>query len=646
MLNSGSHHDSLIVDGTEILDLEIESKSTQAPGPSKPVNPLSDPAIISYQRPVEQNSAKGSTFSQNSFRPSPLTDYSSQVALQDPPSAASLQPKPRISVRTKSWETLNQASPSQKISATLSRPFNDLSLHSAPPVPNRSGFTNLHENSHQKPRVSPSHDGFSSSQLHVRKPEESNRRNFRKEKAKTNKESKHLSISSQQDVSNVATPGQKTARKANGWRETPLIEHVPASGLLQPIDKSTHSEKRLKKIRRGRRRPRKSDAPNGWATEDASDIQDLGDFDFQGNLSKFDKHGIFDQIRQEDTTADEERLITYNRRPARAGTSGGKNLHYTENVLDSPKPNGKLGWNSEDSEQEQGGSMNGRGRSLHKIASRSSLKKSASRKGSIIMKMEQHSSSPGSQSEPVIRTDYSLHEQAKAIQHIPTPSIPRPSKLDVHSKSSLRIVMSQKVCPCITPLQMIELEQLAISELALTEEIITENAGRQIAETARKMAVSVLVSRHQPPMASKSSLPLIVILAGNHRSGARALAAGRHLQNHATRVVVCILGLDRREELLDSVQHQLSIYRNCRGSVAAPVELTKDLSHFPQPPSLIIDSLLGIHISFDDLRTDDQAAYFSLVSWANNGDSRVLAVDIPSGLDASSGIIGSLSLMC
>jgi len=39
----------------------------------------------------------------------------------------------------------------------------------------------------------------------------------------------------------------------------------------------------------------------GLATEDATDIQDMGDFDFESNLSKFDKRKVFDQIRNEDT---------------------------------------------------------------------------------------------------------------------------------------------------------------------------------------------------------------------------------------------------------------------------------------------------------------------------------------------------------
>ena len=93
------------------------------------------------------------------------------------------------------------------------------------------------------------------------------------------------------------------------------------------------------------------EATNGWATEDATDIQDMPEFDFQSNLSKFDKRTVFNQIRNEDTTADEDRLVSFNRL-ARPGTHGGKNLHPTENVLDR-KLKSTTNTSSEEEEEER-----------------------------------------------------------------------------------------------------------------------------------------------------------------------------------------------------------------------------------------------------------------------------------------------------
>ena len=132
------------------------------------------------------------------------------------------------------------------------------------------------------------------------------------------------------------TPAQETS-KSKGWRQTPLLEPNPS---FQPF--ST-----LKKNRGRGGADRRADE-NGWATEDATDVQDMGDFDFAGSLAKFDKKTVFTQIQAEDNIADEDRLVAHNRLPKpKPGTAGGKNLHYTENVLDVPQGTKDAAWKSE-----------------------------------------------------------------------------------------------------------------------------------------------------------------------------------------------------------------------------------------------------------------------------------------------------------
>ncbi len=83
----------------------------------------------------------------------------------------------------------------------------------------------------------------------------------------------------------------------------------------------------------------------------------MGDFDFEGELAKFDKQNLFEQMRKEDAIDEADRLVSHNRLPRpKPGTSGGKNLHHSENVLDLPpaapkstpkeKPSNDF-WNSE-----------------------------------------------------------------------------------------------------------------------------------------------------------------------------------------------------------------------------------------------------------------------------------------------------------
>ena len=443
---------------------------------------------------------------------------------------------------------------------------------------------------------------------------------------------------------------QKRRGKAKGWRQTPLLEENTAETPPSPAEHGQHPQKeiiktataRFTKITSGqpksRRRLREEDDQNGWATGDATDVQDMGDFDFEENLSRFDKRKVFDQIRQDDTTADEERLVSINRLPAaRPGTAGGKNLHYSENVLDSPIKKGTtggdiphVGHSSTESERGNSETKISSGRSSRRNLSRAS--KPPSRKGSALLSGDYHGSGSTFVADPVGRLS------RQGTDRTGNPKIKIESSTSRYRKSSgtaetdaFRIALSNSDCPCISPLQMLELEQLSMTELSLSEEMLTENSARCISETAYGLASSEDAEQ-------VNHRPLIVILAGNTKTGSRAIAAGRHLRNHGARVVLCILGLERELDLLESVQRQLKVFRSCGGQAIKQDNLIRTLRKLQAPTDLIVDALLGMHLSFDDLRTDDQAAYFQLVCWANGSEAGTLAIDVPSGIDPSSGI--------
>ncbi|KAK2839321.1 hypothetical protein FQN49_006253 [Arthroderma sp. PD_2] len=213
---------------------------------------------------------------------------------------------------------------------------------------------------------------------------------------------------------------------------------------------------------------------------------------------------------------------------------------------------------------------------------------------------------------------------------------PQPIKTMRHSTSSitgssgspggaLHMITTGRQCPSISPLQMVEIEQLAISELGLTEDIITENAGRGIAEGAISLTTGLRVSS------------VILVFAGNHRTGARAVASARHLRNRGYRVSLCILGNDRENEFTDGFQKQVDIFLKAGGQVMRWEELSTRLSAGEYVPKLVVDALFGMHIAFEDLRTDDQATAYEIISWVNRSNVDVLSVDIPSGLSATTG---------
>lgn len=638
---SGARSDSFVVEGTNILDLDIVEPEVTLPTNTKTAEPaLVDPAILSYHRPPSKD-VSASPGIPSSDRPpgQPTSVFPDAPTDGSSPPAARLPLKPVVPVDTKPQENilLSPVADENIASATLTRPFNELALdggHQEQKVQQNINHRAVFPQDCVSPELEQS--------LPVHIPAKSTGKRNRRGAAKGRSggdggpAAAQLQTISQDSVTTVTNRGQNTPKRPKGWRQTPLTEaasHTTTKPTHLAVD-SYRSEATLTKKRARRRQIRVSEDLNGWATEEATDIQDMGDFDFEGNLSKFDKRGVFDKIRQEDTTADEDRLVSFNRLPSRPGTAGAKNLHYTENVLDSPKANGHVVWNSGDSEKDISDVKVSSGPSSHRNVSRVSVRKPASRKGSAIPSND-HLTGSGLLSDPVTRARYSPHDQAGSPKLPVNRSASHYSKKTDRSGASLRISSSDHQCPCLTPIQMVELEQLAVSELGLTEDIITENAARGIAETARKI---VMTAREFSQLKTSGS-PLIVVLIGNNKSGARAVAAGRHLRNHGSRVVICILGLEREEDLLDSVRRQLSIYRNCGGHVTKADGLDNSLKHLQAPTELIIDSLLGMHLSFDDLRTDDQEVYFQLATWANNSEASVLAVDVPSGLDASSGMI-------
>lgn len=621
-LDSGFHVDTLIIDGANILELDIEAEEKPALSSSL-TEPFVDPAIVSYGRPEDTNLST-TKVSPPESRPSPPTDYSSKKVGKNPFSIThTAESKPTIPFGTKPKEgALQQTTTHEGVaSATLAGPFNDISIQDADDIQHEE-YTNT------EAILAPAENGFPA-QPPTKPSGRRNRRGTQRGKAAfTGRDT--LGNGQLRSIQPDLIRDQQGAKMVKDWSQAPhtvTASHSENHPSKPPSQLNVPATKR-----KSRRHMKVREDRNGWATGEASDIQDMGDFDFEGNLSKFDKRKVFEKIRQEDTTADEERLVTFNRVHARLGTDGGKNLHYSENVLDSPKPNGHLAWNNGDSEDEDEMSES-------KLSSRRSSRrnlrrrKTPSRKGSAIQTGDQQLTASSLPLDPLAKARYSSTDQAGSPKLPSNPLVPRPSGSNDPLKPSLRILPSNRTCPSLTPLQMVELEQLATSELGLTEDMITENAGRGIAETARKL-INV---QSGTSSTNDQVMPLIFIMAGNHRSGARAIAAGRHLLNHHTRVVVCVLGHEREEHLIESVRRQLVIYRNCGGLTSKPDELVHSLQHLQAPRSLIIDALLGIHASFDDLRMDDQTAYSQLSKWANSAEFSALSIDIPSGLDASSG---------
>jgi enhancer of mRNA-decapping protein 3 len=443
----------------------------------------------------------------------------------------------------------------------------------------------------------------------------------------------------------------------NGWRQSPILKEAkPSNGKAQ--------EARGKKKKVKRKKPVKREEPTGWATEDATDIQDLGDFDFEGSLAKFDKSTVFEQFRREDSVPPEERLVGHNKaKPTRPGTFGGKNLHPSENVLDSkanhPKtePRRTASFQADVSSESSDDSTQHALRTSSRVSTRLRHRKPTRTPTTGSFKER---SNTGTSNKP----EASFHSTTKQIQTASsTSNEPRitPSETpDTLGPSNGRLDYSQffsdehgRPCPTITPGVMSALEDIASTELSLRPNTINENAGRNLAE----VIVNELMSRNEN-LAERDleSRPLTAIfLVGNHRVGARALAASRHLRDRGVNSVCCVLGLDRPGHQLDpELNRQLSTIRTPDGATGSGKQetvvanwrevhkylvQTEDQGEFAD---VWVDALLAPRHSFDTLVPEEQTAVREMVAWANAcpaalGARLIFSIDVPCGINATTG---------
>jgi enhancer of mRNA-decapping protein 3 len=421
--------------------------------------------------------------------------------------------------------------------------------------------------------------------------------------------------------------------KGNGWRVTPMLQAAEQPQARTPgVIGGRVGLAAANASNRKTRRQQALEATNGWATEDATDIQELPEFDFQSNLSKFDKRTVFNQIRNEDTTADEDRLVSFNRL-ARPGTHGGKNLHPTENVLDR-KLKSTTNTSSEDD------SDLGSGRNSRRAMSRTSLKRAPTRQGSGV---QADIDMMGSGVLP--RMNRSFINRPYTSSHAtgsPKPgrmATPPDSPLDSSSKGCLRLVGNNRKCYAITPGGMLAVEETAEIEFGLTEDLLAENSGRGIAEVA---LTAINPGGRRLARDNPNANPVIVILAGNHRAGARAVAAARHLCQRGPKVMVALLGFERNADWDKDVRRQVDLFRKLGGSVRGWKDTEEALKRLQAPPELIIDALLGRHKEFEALGDEDQRIVLGIVGWANKSRAACLAVETPSGVGGSTGEVSIL----
>lgn len=167
--------------------------------------------------------------------------------------------------------------------------------------------------------------------------------------------------------------------------------------------------------------------------------------------------------------------------------------------------------------------------------------------------------------------------------------------------------------PVLTTPQMVEVDRLMIEEYQILLIQMMENAGRNLAELAKRQLGDQVAGRS------------IAILCGAGNNGGGGLAAARHLHNWGAEVSVK-LAFDQAR-LKEIPAHQWHILE--------AMGLTSNEEPDLGKADLIIDALIGY-----GLTGDPRQPVAGWIDRANDAGSPILALDAPSGLNTTSGVPG------
>jgi len=168
----------------------------------------------------------------------------------------------------------------------------------------------------------------------------------------------------------------------------------------------------------------------------------------------------------------------------------------------------------------------------------------------------------------------------------------------------------------LTRAQVRDFDKHAIEQLGIPSVVLMENAGRGVAHVLHALGI------HGP----------VVIACGKGNNGGDGLVVARHLANAACDVLVLLFA--RPDELSPDAAIQWNIAQRMRlpaKIVSQPLDEATLAATFAKA-EWIVDALFGT-----GLTGPVRSPFDRVITLINASAARVLAVDIPSGLDADTG---------
>jgi NAD(P)H-hydrate epimerase len=165
--------------------------------------------------------------------------------------------------------------------------------------------------------------------------------------------------------------------------------------------------------------------------------------------------------------------------------------------------------------------------------------------------------------------------------------------------------------PAVTADQMREVDRIAMEETGPNLFQMMENAGRNLA----LLALEVLGRGWEKAR--------IITLAGSGGNGGGGICASRHLANRNAKVKLCLSDPDHLGEV-PSFQRKVFGFTTGQEIEATGVS--------DESADLILDALIGY-----GMKSAPLGCTSALIKWASQSNSPVLALDLPSGVNATTG---------
>lgn len=178
----------------------------------------------------------------------------------------------------------------------------------------------------------------------------------------------------------------------------------------------------------------------------------------------------------------------------------------------------------------------------------------------------------------------------------------------------------------LTAAQMQAIDRRTIDEIGIPGVVLMENAGRGVAEE--------IIRRFSP-----AGSPRALILAGKGNNGGDGYVIARHLLNKGWDVQTLVLA--ERDAIKGDAALNLKALENCCGRVdfvLGSETLVTDLAAIGEF-TVLVDAIFGT-----GLTKPPQGLYLKAIEWLNQQPLPVIAVDIPSGVDASTGRVLSTAV--